>query len=309
MTDATGGSRLFFIINPTAHNGRAVRVWELARVYLQQKKVAYAYAFSHSEEHLTELAANAANRGATVVAVGGDGTISRIAGVLAGTNIPLGVIPAGTGNDFIRTFSIPTDPQLACQVVLAGHYEYIDLGFLGERCFCNVAGAGLDAEVAHYANSSLKKSFGPLAYMVSLLKHLISYRPQILSVCIDEQEYSGKAWLVAIANGRYYGNGMQVAPLAQPGDGLFDVIIVGDLHRLNFLRVFPLVYKGGHIHHPAVRIVRGKTVTVHSEDRLAVHADGDIGGTTPISIHLAEKALRLLTPGPNKLNSFANNSL
>jgi YegS/Rv2252/BmrU family lipid kinase len=234
--------------------------------------------------------------GTVVAAVGGDGTLSRVADALAGTEAILGIIPAGTGNDFARTFGIPDDPIKACTVLLEGQTVAIDAGRLNGRLFLNVVGAGLDAEVVADANRVFKKVSGKLGYLLALLKQLILYRPNSVRISVDNESLQAKVWLVAVANACYYGGGMKVAPNADPQDGLAEIVMVADIHRLTFLRLFPLVYSGKHIAHPAVRVLRGRQVLVECEKPLHVHADGEIYGTTPLSVSVLRHAVKLKVP-------------
>ncbi|NLN07378.1 MAG: diacylglycerol kinase family lipid kinase [Firmicutes bacterium] len=287
--------RYFFIVNPAAKNGRAPATWEKAKHFLLSEGIDFQFAVSRNEAELAELARAAVDQGFTVVSVGGDGTFNRIAASFMGSDTPLGLIPAGTGNDFARTFKIPTDPVEAVRVLLAGNTVSVDLGVMNQRCFCNVAGVGLDAEVAAEANR-IKKRWGPLAYLCALFKQLLFYRPQPITLQIDGKTLQTKAWLIALANGRYYGNGMMVAPFADPTDGVFEVIVVTDISRLHFLRLLPLVFSGKHINIPAVRCFRGREIAVRSSVPLAVHADGEVAGKTPLSVRAYRGAVSLLVP-------------
>jgi len=236
MKQVSGHGRYCFIINPAAKNGRAMAVWEEAKRFLETEKIDFDFAVSRNEAELGDLARAAAEKGCAVVSVGGDGTFNRIAATLMGSDVPLGLIPAGTGNDFARTFNLPADPVAAVRIILAGKTVPLDLGVMGNRCFCNVAGVGLDAEVAADANR-IKKRWGSLAYLCALIKKLFSYRPREIRLQIDGKSLRTKAWLVALANGRYYGSGMMVAPYADPTDGVIEIIVVSGIGRLQFLRL------------------------------------------------------------------------
>lgn len=307
FAERTGGrlpaaAPLFFIVNPAASGGKALAVWERVSTWLEKENVPYSYAVSLDADHVEALARVAAqSSGAVVAGVGGDGTLSRIATGLAGTNAALGVIPAGTGNDFARTFGFPADPEAACRNLLDGETAFIDIGRLNGRLFINVAGAGLDAEVAADANRIFKRLSGSLGYLLALVKQVITFRPRTIRMVVDDQAFTVKAWLVTVANARYYGSGMMVAPQADPQDGLADVVIVQDIHRLRFLCLFPRVYRGSHIAHPAVRVLRGRDIKITSDGMLHVHADGEIYGQSPLHVTIEHCGLRLILPrGKNK---------
>lgn len=292
-----GAGALFFIVNPAAGNGKAQEIWATVRRGLEAEKIPYGVAFSQDGDDVEQLARQAAVvPGVIVAGVGGDGTLSRIADALVGTEAILGVIPAGTGNDFARTFQIPVDPEKACTVLLQGLTVLIDVGRLNGQIFINVVGVGLDAEVVADANRIFKKYAGSLGYFFALLKQLIFFRPTEMKIQVDNNVFKTKAWFVAVANACYYGSGMKVAPSADPQDGLADVVVVGDVHRLQFLRLFPLVYSGRHVAHPAVRQFRGSRVAIDSKKPLYFHADGDLYGKTPLIAVMEKHAVRLKVP-------------
>ncbi|MBS3898218.1 MAG: diacylglycerol kinase family lipid kinase [Dethiobacter sp.] len=299
---------LYFIVNPAANNGRAQETWTALASWLSSEKIPYRVAFSQDGddiERLSRLAA--AEAGAVVAGVGGDGTLSRIADALVGTEAVLGVIPAGTGNDFARSFRIPVSPSEACAVLLQGLTVPLDVGRMNGRMFLNVVGAGLDAAVVVDANRLFKKFAGSLGYFLSLLKQLIFFQPMEMEIRLDSNVFRTKAWFVTVANARYYGSGMKVAPMADPQDGLADVIVVENLHRLRFLSLFPLVYSGRHVGHSAVKLFRSAQITVVSKKPLFVHADGDLYGTTPLTIVMERHAVRLKVPrdkGTGDLSHF-----
>jgi YegS/Rv2252/BmrU family lipid kinase len=292
---------IFFIINPTANHGKVLQVWSAASRYMREHGYPFDYAFSSDADHVEILAKAASSQPGTIVAgVGGDGTLSRIAGALIGTEAVLGIVPGGTGNDFSRTWNIPRETLGACRVLMQGKPVTLDVGTYNGNYFLNAMGAGLDAEVAACANRSLKGALGSLGYMFALIRQLLTYQPRQVKIVLDTEELVRKVWLVTVANACYYGGGMKVAPDADPRDGLADVIIVGSLSRLNFLRLFPLVYRGRHVTHPAVQVFRSKTVCIESLPPLLVHADGDIVGSTPFCASIKKHAIRLQVPGGNK---------
>jgi YegS/Rv2252/BmrU family lipid kinase len=292
--------RLFFVINPRANNGRALQYWAAVRSELDSRGMSYRAAFSRDGDDVERLARQAVCEGSALVAgVGGDGTLSRVAGALAGTKTVLGVLPAGTGNDFARSLKIPPEPSAACAGLLHGEDQAIDIGRYNGRIFLNVTGAGLDAAVVAEANR-LKRIFGSLSYLAALVSQLLFYRPCTLKITMDERQVITMAWLVSVANGRYYGGGMEIAPQADCGDGLADVIVVGQMHRLKFLTAFPAVYRGKHLSLPQVHFYRAGKVCVESDRPLPVHTDGDLTGSLPFCITMERQALRVRVPPRDK---------
>jgi len=233
--------------------------------------------------------------GATrVVSVGGDGTIHEIANVLFGRDVELGIVPLGRGNDFARTVGIPTDPREAARLALEGQAEPIDLGQANGEIFINVAGLGFDAEVAAEANRIGMIVNGTVTYFASVFTTLRQYSCQDVTISIDGKSWDQRILLLAVGNGKYYGGGMQITPDAVVDDGLLDIVIAGDMTRMETILVLPKVYSGAHIHHPKASTYRGKEVTVTSKNSLNVHAEGEIISKTPVTFKVLAGALRLV---------------
>ncbi len=288
---------LFFIVNPNANNKKAPRVWEKLRAYLEEQKISFDFAFSRDADDVERLGREAARRAGTIVAaVGGDGTLSRLAGALAGTEAVMGIIPAGTGNDFARSLAIPADPIQACRVLLGGSTAAIDLGRFKRGCFLNVLGTGLDAEVALLANRRFKRFWGTAGYVLALFCQLAVFRPRKTRLVLDGEEISADTWLVAVANGRYYGGGMKVAPDADCQDGMADVVVVASISKWEFLKIFPKVYRGLHVTHPGVRVLRATRVEIFSDLTTAIQADGEMDGRTPVTVIMERGALKVRVP-------------
>jgi diacylglycerol kinase (ATP) len=288
---------LFFIVNPSANHGKALRDWEQVRSHLGKQQIKYDFALSKSADDVELIAREAAFiPGALIVGVGGDGTLQRIAAAISGTDAILGTIPAGRGNDFARSWQIPHDVEAACDVLLHGRTVAVDLGRCNGTCFLNVLGTGMDAEVTREANVRFKRFSGTVGYLLALLRQLVVYKPCKVQILLDNEPVSDEVWLVAVANACYYGGGMKVAPDADPRDGLADIVVVGRVSRLKFLQLFPRVYSGRHVTHPAVRVFRASTVEITAERELAIQADGETVGTTPFTVTMEHQAIRLRIP-------------
>jgi len=245
-------------------------------------------------EQARELAAEAD----IVVAAGGDGTIHAVAAGLIGSNTPLGIIPMGTGNDLARTLGIPSDPVLAAGLLSDGEPSPMDA--VRFRCSgsegysLNIAGVGFDASVAQRINDGFRFLKGTSAYLAAVLQCLASYRPVYLSISVDGESFATSAMLCAVANAQYYGGGMKIAPNASVNDGLIDVVVVGGVSKLEFLRQFPRVFKGTHLSHPAVRCLQGRSVRIEASAPIPVLADGEIVGLTPVEFEMVPEALKVV---------------
>lgn len=288
---------LFFIVNPAANNGRALQAWQRVRDHLDKKKRTYGFAVSKDAADVLRLARENARQGVLLVSVGGDGTLSLVAQAAEEGGATLGIIPAGTGNDFARHLNIPFDPEPACDILLDGTETAFDLGIYNGRAFFNVLGCGLDAEVVDDANRRFKRFAGTAGYVLAMLRQLFMFRPRQVRLVLDGKELVEKVWLVAVANASYYGSGMKVAPGADPRDGLADVIVVSDVSIGRFLRLFPRVYQGTHIHDKSVRVFRARDVSLSCDSQMAIQADGEIIGYAPFSVYIKERCIKVKVPG------------
>ena len=288
------------IVNRTAGKGKCGRLWPQIEAYLQQLGLNPAVEFTKGEGDAIALAKKVANNGAqTVLSVGGDGTLNEVVNGLVGNpETTLGVIPAGSGNDFIRSLGIkPSDWQSACRIIANGYKKAVDLGQVNGRYFVNVSGVGFDATVVNCANTWGRQHFPTkLAYTAAVLKTLREFKPTRVRIQLDDQEIEAVSWLVVVASGQYFGGGMWVAPEADLHDGLFDVCILADLSKPAFLRAFPSVFNGKHLSHPAIRFYRARQVSVIAEQPLLVQADGEVISQTPISFKVQHASLPIFQP-------------
>jgi YegS/Rv2252/BmrU family lipid kinase len=251
---------------------------------------------------LGQLAAQAADAGASVVvAVGGDGTVNEIVQGLAGRDgVELAVIPRGTGWDFVRTYGIPRDLDGAIAVARNGRARQIDVGRAtygeGQSYFANIASAGMSGAIAKRANETSKALGGKVSYAWATLTVFARWRNDEVRVSVDGEQREGRMHDVVVANGRYFGGGMMICPHAEPDDGLFDVLTIGDLTKRDLLLTLPKTYKGRHLPHPKAELLRGARVEIDAPRPLPVELDGEQPGTTPVVFEVVPKALRLRVP-------------
>ena len=226
---------------------------------------------SADADDLVAIARGAFDDERGVVACGGDGTVTALAGVAAAHDGVLGIVAVGSGNDFARQLEIPRDDVDAAITVLeTGRVIVADLGRVHtadgrSRTFTTVANTGFDAAANEWANGITWMSGSPL-YVLATLRTLGTYRPRRFRIVVDDETVETDAWLVAIGNTRTYASGMMITPAASVHDGLLDVCVVGPVGRADFLRTFPSVFRGEHVRHPQVRTWRGARVTVESLD-------------------------------------------
>ncbi|BCM94108.1 diacylglycerol kinase [Abditibacteriota bacterium] len=287
------------ILNPVA--GRGARSWPRYEAEILKRGGQILTTQRAGEAHL--LTQEAIDQGAEVIiAAGGDGTLSEVAGAVIESKRPvrLGVLPIGTGNDFARTLGIWGDPQKAIDAIFEGHTRRIDVGTIEtngtKRTFINIAGCGFDSLVARRINAwgqrkTMRCVRGLNAYLLAVTCEIISFRAFHLKIEIDGETMETPAVLCAIANAQSYGGGMKVCPDAELTDGFFDVCIIENVSRSEFLRAFPGVFAGKHTNHPKVIMRRCRSIRVESLEKVPVLSDGEIVGVTPFSCQIVTNAL------------------
>ena len=296
--------RLLLVHNPTAGGGRAGRLVPQVGARLAGDGVEVDQHRTRSLEDARLAACQAAGSVDAVVAVGGDGTVGACAAGLAdagapGTRAALGVIPAGGGNDAARSRGLPADDPLAAAGLLPTlGRRPADLATVAGRAYLNVAGAGFDSEVNRIANQRLRWAGNRPRYVGAVLAELVVGHTARFRLSLDGQVTELRGWLVAVANGPSYGGGMLVAPRASLADGLLEVVVIGDVGKLEFLRTFPKVFTGRHVEHPAVAVHRAARVELDADRPLAVYADGEPAGTLPATFEVRPAAITVLAADP-----------
>lgn len=292
------------LTNPKSGHGNAPHAAEKATARLQQRGIDVIEIVGTDAEHARRLTCEALGRGTdALVVAGGDGVIGDALQALAGTGIPLGIIPAGTGNDHAREYQIPTkDPVAAADVVADGWTKTVDLGRVRDRngvpkWFGTVAAAGFDSLVTDRANR-MRWPRGRMRYNLAMLAELSQLRLLPFRLTLDgTDEIVTDLTLAAFGNTRSYGGGMRICPNADPTDGLLDITMVHSASRTRLIRLFPTVYKGTHVDLDAVTTARATSVEVDSPG-INVYADGDLVCPLPAEISVIPGALQILTPRP-----------
>jgi diacylglycerol kinase (ATP) len=256
-----------------------------------------------------ELAERAARDGAgLVVAVGGDGTLNEAVNglVRAGAAAELATIPLGTGMDFGRTYGIPSAFDDAVRVAVRGTARTIDVGRVSyrtwsgddaERYVANVGSVGMSAAVAQRANGMSKRLGGKATFFYALVRVFLEWKNTMVSVQLgDGTRREALMHDVIVANGQWHGGAMWLAPDARPDDGLFDVVLIGDVTKRDFVSTAPKIYKGTYLAHPKVELLRASSVTVDAGERLPIELDGEQVGTTPARFEVVPGAVRVRVP-------------
>lgn len=304
MTTTQAPKRLVVVVNPSASFGRHAEVGPriIAGLLAAGHQVT---ALQEASYRLVEEAARAAlaDRPDALVVVGGDGMVHLGVNLLVGTEVPLGLVASGTGNDLAQTLGLPIgDPAAALAALLAAlevEPQRLDLLEIdsaeGRRYAAGVFSAGFDALVNERANAMLRPK-GASRYTIALLRELAALVPRRYELIVDGEPRTVEALLISVANNTSFGGGMKIAPEASMQDGMLDLFVVTPLSRTRFLAIFPRVFKGTHVGNPAVRLERVRSVRLATEGDLAGYADGERVGLLPAEVRVRPGALRMLVP-------------
>ena len=293
--------KIVLMINPTAGQGRGGRNAPVALRRLRERGLEVTQVQGESAEDAVAKARAAVAEGTdALVALGGDGTVNLAVQVVAGTDVPFGIIPLGTGDDNARTLEVPLkDIEAAVDVVVDGHTRVVDLGHVtaadgASRWFLGVMSSGFDSLVNERANR-LSWPKGQARYLISTLAELRVFKPLPYVFTLDGVSHDARAMLVAVGNGISYGGGMLVCPNAIVDDGLLTVTFLGEVSKLTFLKVFPKVFKGSHVEHPSVTEYTGRKIHLDAPHQVA-YADGERVGPLPIDVEVRPGSLIAIVP-------------
>ncbi len=287
--------RIKFIINPIAGKGRGVKFLETIKHRMDESKIEYDISLSNYLGEEKSIASRSVEEGYTdIISVGGDGTLLETFNGIVGKDVVLGIIPSGTGNDFIKAIGISKDIEENLNKIIEGNYKYIDYGTINDSYFLNVAGMGIDAEIL--INSTKFKKFlkGGLVYLFSTMHTLRKYKCTDVTIIADGKKMKRKIYLVAVGNGNFIGGGMNVCPNAKVDDGFFELVIVNELKKSKFIRLFPSVYKGTHIKEDPVEVIYAKKVEIIAHDKLHINADGNIIGSDYANMEIVELGQKII---------------
>lgn len=286
------------LINPTSGKGRSGKNAPIAVERLRARGMQVAVLEGGSAQGSLQLARQAVTDGVdALIACGGDGTVHCALQAVAGTDVTLGIIPVGTGDDIARALELPlNDVTAAADVIADGRTRDVDYGLITaadgvERAYLAVMSAGFDSEVTERANN-LKWPTGSSRYLVATVAELGVFKPVEFRITVDDQALVSEGMMLAVGNGSSYGGGMYVCPRALPDDGELDLTFLTRTSKLTFLKTFPSVFKGTHIHHPTVRTLRGRHLHIEADGQTA-YADGERVGPLPVDVQVVPRGLKV----------------
>jgi YegS/Rv2252/BmrU family lipid kinase len=289
------GTPLTLLVNPHSAGGRTLKLLPKIEAALDARRAVFRVERTRSLEHGVDLALRAVELGEVPVVVSGDGLIGAVGGAMAGAETPLGLIPGGRGNDLARALDIPSEPEAAVDVVLAGHSRRIDVGEANGKRFLGIVSVGFDSECNRLANET---NFirGNLVYAYSMVRTLIGWRSARFTIVTAGERKRLTGYFVDVANNSVYGGGMYIAPDAEIDDGLFDVVAITEVGKLRFLRGLREVLKGTHLDKEEVTTFRASRLELDASRPFPVYADGDHLTDLPVSLRVLPRCLSILVP-------------
>lgn len=295
-------NRVTVLTNPLSGHGNAPHAAERAVAQFQRRGVDVCAIVGTDAAHARRLVDDALEAGTdALVVVGGDGVISLALQALATGDVPLGIVPAGTGNDHAREYRLPTgDPEAAADIVVAGRTESVDLGRIVDasgavKWFGTVMAAGFDSLVSDRTNR-MRWPHGRMRYNVAMLAEISKLRLLPFRLTFDDDaEVRTDLTLAAFGNTRSYGGGMLICPDADHSDGMLDVTMITSASRTRLVRLFPTVFKGTHVDLDEVSTRRAKTVHVECPG-INAYADGDFAAALPVTVSAVPDAVQILVP-------------
>ncbi|HEX2394822.1 MAG TPA: diacylglycerol kinase family protein [Bacteroidales bacterium] len=298
------------VVNPNAGHEKGKKDWYKISGLLDRYGIKYVSRFTVMRRHAIDLTIEGIREGfRKIIAVGGDGTMNEVVNgvfnqtICPTTHINLGMITVGTGNDWGKMFSIPTDYEEAVKIIAAGKSRLQDSGIVTyyhginreSRYFINIAGLGFDAVVTRRTNLQKDKGHkGKTIYFLNLLRSLLFYRHTVTSIAIDGKIIQGDVFTISIGIGRFSGGGMMQTPNAIPDDGLFDITVIRKIGKGDVIMSLKMLYDGTILDHPKISGYKGKEVLIDSDPLIHLEADGESLGHSPIEFRIIPKSVNII---------------
>ena len=289
------GTPLTLVVNPSSAGGKTLKLLPRIEAALDARRAVFRVEKTRSLEHGAELALRAVELGEVPVVVSGDGLLGAVGGAMAGSEAPLGLIPAGRCNDMARALGIPTEPEAAVAALLAGQGRVIDVGEANGKRFLGIASIGFDSECNRLAKETHWLR-GNSVYAYSMMRTLIGWRTARFTLAVGDERKRIIGYFVAVANNSVYGGGMYIAPNAKLDDGEFDVVSIGEGGKLRFLLGLRDVLKGAHLGKEEVSVFRAPRLELDASRPFPVYADGDHLTDLPVSLRVLPRCLSIIAP-------------
>jgi len=283
--------KILFVINPAAGKGRGIK--EIPRIQERFEEFDYEIIISKEANGITKMVREELEKNYTdIIAVGGDGTLGEVINGVMEKDITVGVLPLGSGNDFIKTLGLSEDFEERIVAIEKGSTKELYVPSVNNHYFINVLGWGVDAEIIKEKNKNIIRE-GRLNYLFSTFKMLLVYKPKEVTFTIDEKVYTKEVYLVAVGNGQYVGNGMKICPGGNPEEKELEICVVEKMPLRTLLRHFPKIFKGTHGSVSGIDILKGDRIFVQFPEATMVQEDGTLRQVDALDLR-KEKKIRMI---------------
>lgn len=287
--------KIKFIVNPVAGDGSSKNTIKIIHDRMNDSGIPYSISISGYKGDVENIAREAVSEKYTdVIAVGGDGTLLEAFNGIFDTQTTLGIIPTGTGNDFIRMLGLSKKLNVELNRIIEGNTKVVDTGQVNGYHFLNVVGVGIDGAIVEKTEEVKKVIKGPPAYVYATFSALMKYKCQPIKITIDDHVYEETAYLVAIGNGQYFGGGMKITPTAEIDNEQFEVVLIKKMPKAKFAVLFRKVFKGTHVRESVVQVYHGKKIKIETLTPLKINADGNIVGEGNCEITIYPKSQKMI---------------
>lgn len=290
--------RALVLINPHSRRGEATQ--QEAVQALRDLGFDCVQADFEKPEQFPKLIQQHRDRVDLVIVGGGDGSVNAAIGGLLETNLPVGVIPLGTANNLARTLGIPSSIAEACRIIAAGYRQSIDLGWVNDEYFFNVAGIGLSANINQAVAKDFKRRWGVLAYAITALKLVSKQRRWYAEIRCNGEVIQVKTYQITVCNGKHYGSGLTVAADAAINDCRLDLCSLEIQHWWQAPFLIPALTRGEYATGRGIRIVQGQEIEIHTHRVQVIDTDGEITTQTPATFRVIPKAISIFVPRPDQ---------
>lgn len=292
--------KYLFILNPNSGKGKASTFRPVIEKFFSSREDEYFIEETEYEGHAVEIVKKYTSQDTyRVISIGGDGTLNEVLNGLIGTDSSLGSIPAGSGNDFIRSIYPKMENEELLYKLIDGNEKVIDVSKLNDRYFINISSMGFDAHVAKEARKFKKLPLvnGSFAYLFAVFTTLITFKSEKIKFKIDHMEFEASPLILAVGKGKYYGGGIKMLPNAELTDAYLEVCLISKMSKLTIVRLLSSAVKGTHGRHEKyVTFYKAKKVEMESSREFAMNIDGEISHNTKVAFEVLPKMLKVIIP-------------
>jgi diacylglycerol kinase (ATP) len=285
--------KFFILLNPASGQIDKYKLQKQIEAYLAEKGIEFECFQTERKKHATQLVSELLTPDFTdILVVGGDGTLNEVVNGLRNTQIPISIIPKGTGNDFAKALKLPKKLNQQLEIALNGKVKSVDVGKCNSHLFINTMGFGFDGKVVEHMEQNGKPAGGHLAYILTVLKIVTAFPEPTVKFKVDGKEFEQPVFLMAINNGTVYGGGFHITPDAKLDDGIFDICLIGKISPIRRLINFPKMQLGIHQNVREIQMLQGREIEISANPKVLAQLDGELIGAPPFKVSILEKYLK-----------------